>query len=225
MINRYSLVASKEKISKRLGKLEFNSEYYLSYNIAPLADSFIITQEERSLVQNYKWGLLPEWSRQGINSGNLYNARSQGIVSKASFRIPIRQKRCLVLADSFYVMNKKEEAYRVYKRDEGILLFAGLYDQCHTGGRVQNTFTIITAPSNRLISRYNDTSPVILNDADAELWLNNSSSLPDLLSLLKPNDSYSLSTYKVSSELKDADFNNPTLHEEIVSDITLFDLQ
>lgn len=225
MINRYSLVASKEKISKRLGKLEFNSEYYLSYNIAPLSNSFIITQEESALVQNYTWGLLPEWSRQGINSGNLYNARSQGIVSKPSFRIPIRQKRCLVLADSFYVLDKNEEAYRVYNRNEGVLLFAGLYDQCYTNGCVQNTFTIITAPSNRVVSRYNDISPVILNDEDAELWLNNSSSLNSLLSILKPNDNYSLSTYKVSSELKDANFNNPILHEEIVSDITLFDLQ
>jgi len=225
MINRYSLVASIEKISKCLGKLEFSADYYLSYNISPLDHCYIITQEENQLIQRYRWGLLPAWSRQGINSGNLYNARAQGIVSKPSFRIPIRQKRCLVLADSFYVMNSNKEAYRVYNRNEGVLLFAGLYDQCHTGGVEQNTFTLITVPSNREVSRYSSVSPLILNEENQQNWLSNVSSLDKILSMLKPNENYTLSAYKVSSELTNKDFNNPTLHEEIVSDITLFDLQ
>lgn len=225
MINRYSLVASKEKITKALGKLEFSSDYYLSYNICPLDFSFIITQEERSLIQNYRWGLLPEWSRQGNNSGNLYNARSQGIVSKPSYRIPIRQKRCVILADSYYVCDKEDKAYRVFKRDQGVILFAGLYDTCSTGGRIQKTFTMITVPSNREISRYSNCSPMILNDELMEIWLNNSTPIQEVLSILKPNDNYTLSAYNISSELKNPEFNNPTLHEEIVSDVTLFDLQ
>lgn len=225
MINRYSLVASKEKITKALGKLEFSCDYYLSYNICPLDFSYVITQEEKSLIQNYRWGLLPEWSRQGHNSGNLYNARSQGIVSKPSYRIPIRQKRCVILADSYYVWDKENNAYRVFKRDQGVVLMAGIYDICQTGGRIQKTFTMITVPANREVARYSNSSPVILSKNDAETWLNHSTSIKDALSILKSNDNYTLSVYKVSSDLKNQEFNNPTLHEEIVSDITLFDLQ
>lgn len=225
MINRYSLVVSKEKISKALGKVEFSNDYYLSYNISPLDYSYIITQEEKNLIQKYRWGLVPEWSRQGINTGNLYNARSQGIVSKPSFRIPIRQKRCIIIADSFYTIGKNEEAYRVYNRNQGVLLFAGLYDQCSVGGQIQSTFTMITAPSNREVARSSDVSPVILSEEQKEEWLSSTTSIQKVLSLLKPNDNYTLSTYKISSEVKNREFNNPTLHEEIVSDMTLFDLQ
>lgn len=225
MIDRYSLVASKDKIFKALGKLEFTADYFLSYNISPLDFSYIITQEDKSIIQKYRWGLLPEWSRQGINSGNLYNARSQGIVSRPSYRIPIRQKRCIVLADSFYVLDKEGQPYRVYKKNKGVILFAGLYDQCYTGGKEQNTFTIITSPSNREVSRYHESSPVILEEDDVNIWLDNSSSIDRVLALLKPNDNYTISLYKVSSNLKDKEYNNPILHEEVVSDITLFDLQ
>jgi len=225
MIDRYSLVASKDKISKLLGRVEFTTEYYLSYNVSPLDYSYIITQEARDVVQKYRWGLLSASSRQGVNSGNLYNARSKGIVSKPSYRIPIRQKRCVVLADSFYVFDKKGEAYRVYNRDKGVILFAGLYDQCYTGGKEQNTFTIITSPSNREVARHHDSSPVILDEEAMNLWLDTSSSIDTVLSLIKPNDNYTISLYKVSANLKDKAYNNPILHEEVISDVTLFDLQ
>lgn len=224
MINRFSLVASKEKIFKTLGRLEFSNDYYLSYNISPLDYSYIITQEEKSLIQKYRWGLVPAWSRQGINTGNLYNARSQGIVSKPSFRIPIRQKRCVILADSFYVIEKNGEAQRVYNRNKGVLLFAGLYDQCYAGGELQSTFTMITVPANREVSRCSDISPVLLSETDKEEWLSNTSSISTVLELLKPTENYTLSSYKISSEVKNKEFNNPTLHEEIVNDMTLFDL-
>lgn len=225
MIDRYSLVSSKDKIFKALGKVEFTSDYYLSYSISPLDHSYIITQEERKLVQKYRWGLLPAWSRQGINCGNLYNARSQGIVSKPSYRIPIRQKRCLVLADSFYVFDKTGQPYRVYKRNKGVILLAGLYDQCYSGGKEQNTFTIITNKSNKEVARHHDVSPVILDGDDVNAWLDNSSSINQVLDLLSPNENYTISLYKVSHQLKDKEFNNPILHEEVVSDMTLFDLQ
>jgi len=224
MIDRYSLVASKDKIFKSLGKLEFTTDYFLSYNISPLDQSYIITQEDRSLIQCYRWGLLPAWSRQGINSGNLYNARTQGIVSKPSYRIPIRQKRCVVLADSFYVFDKMGYAYRVFKKDHGVILFAGLYDQCYTGGKEQKTFTIITSPANREVARHHDRSPVILGKKDMDTWLDNSSSISNILGLLKPNDNYSISLYKVSPDLQNKEINNPILHEEVISDMTLFDL-
>lgn len=225
MINRYSLVASKEKINKTLGKMEFTDDYYLSYNISPLDYSYIITQEERSLIQKYRWGLVPEWSRQGINTGNLYNARCQGIVSKPSFRIPIRQKRCVILADSFYTIDKGGQAQRIYNRNEGVLLFAGLYDQCIIDGQMQSTYTMITVPANREVARSSDVSPVLLNKQEQEEWLSSNSSIQKVLSLLKPNENYTFSSYKISSEVQDQEFNNPTLHEEIVSDMTLFDLQ
>lgn len=225
MIDRYSLVSSKDKIYNALGKVEFTSDYYLSYSISPLDHSYIITQEDRSLIQRYRWGLLPAWSRQGINCGNLYNAKSKGIVSKPSYRIPIRQKRCVVLADSFYIFDKSGQPYRVYKRNKGVILFAGLYDQCYTGGKEQKTFTIITSYSNKEVARHHEVSPVILKDENINIWLDNSSSINKVLDVLRPNENYTISLYKVSSQLKDKEFNNPILHEEVTSDITLFDLQ
>ena len=44
----------------------------------------------------------PSGAKDGKNNARMINARAEGILDKPSFRKPVRERRCLVLADSFY---------------------------------------------------------------------------------------------------------------------------
>lgn len=224
MIDIYSLVVSKDKLLAFFGKKEFTSRYEWSYNIKPLDASYIITQEEPALIQRYVWGLLPSWSRHDENTGNLYNAKASSISTKPSFRIPIRQKRCIILAGSFYVSDSHHNFYRVFKRNNQVLCLAGIYDQWHDHDKQHNTFALITNQSNKELSRISSDSPVVLSEEEMEAWLNPQTRLSDAMSLLRMNPSNTLSMYRISNTIKDTSVNNPSLHEEIEISQTLFDL-
>jgi putative SOS response-associated peptidase YedK len=49
-----------------------------------------------------RWGLVPRWSKDGLGSNAIINARAEGITEKPSFRQPLRTQRCLVPASAFY---------------------------------------------------------------------------------------------------------------------------
>lgn len=53
------------------------------------------------VVQPMSWGLVPHWSTQPKTSGySMINARSDGILTKNTFKRPLEKgRRCVVLAD------------------------------------------------------------------------------------------------------------------------------
>lgn len=223
MVSRYSLAVSKEKIFNIIGKKEFTKEYKYNYNIAPQQKSHIITQEMPEVIQYYTWGLLPSWTRQYNDQGNLYNARAEGISAKASYRIPIRQQRCLLLADSFYLFTPEKKAYRIFQKSDNLLLLAGVYDVWNKEDKLIKTYSMITCPANRDTSNLNAHSPVILTKEEAALWLDSQTSLDEVLATLKVNDSYTLSNYQIHSNIFNNHLNDPLIHEQCEVSNTLFD--
>ena len=129
MCGRFSLVLSKEKIEESLS-IKMSQDIQPSFNIAPTQLSYVITNENPNRLQLLHWGLLPHWSNDGKLSGKLINARTESISSKPSFRMPIRQKRCLVLADSFYewkYYGQKKVPYRITMRNDDLMVICLLY--------------------------------------------------------------------------------------------------
>ena len=105
MCGRFSLATSKEKIQSEIPFVETANNLRLSYNIAPTQHANIVTNDSPERLQYVTWGLIPYWSKDGKNEGKLINARSEGIETKPSFRIPIRKRRCLILADSLGIIS------------------------------------------------------------------------------------------------------------------------
>ncbi len=114
MCTRFSFVALKEVIENQFN-LEIRNNLRNSYNIAPTHHANIITNENPERIQYLTWGLIPYTSRDGRNDGKLINARKEGIAGSSSFRMPIRKRRCLVLADSYYVWKKIDEEIKPYR--------------------------------------------------------------------------------------------------------------
>lgn len=144
---------------------------------------------DKMVAKMARWGLIPGWAKEKSMGDKMFNARSETVDVKPSFKSSFQQKRCLVPATGFYEMEKLENGKRrqcLFKLKSGDLFsFAGLWsDWCDpSNGEQIVSYTIITTVPNPLVARVHDRMPVIL-PRDAEMsWLDK----PDKR-LLKPLD-------------------------------------
>ena len=137
------------------------------------------SSEQRELV-TAQWGLLPFWwkSSPGQKSRTAFqrktfNARSETVDIKPTFREAFKRRRCVIPATMFV------EAGQLFKlADSPLMLFAGLWEKWSDGEEQVESCTILTTHANPLIARYHPKQrmPVILPDDNAvQAWLN-----PDL---------------------------------------------
>lgn len=226
MCGRFSLATSKERLQQQLPFVETVETLRLSFNIAPTQQAYIVTNDQPERLQYITWGLVPHWSNDGKNSGRLINARREGIEGKPSFRVPIRKRRCLVPADSFYEWRRegtRKIPYRIFQKDGSLLMFAGVWDVWFDGNYEFKTFSIITTPPNFEMSAIHSRMPVILNNKDQqEIWLK-TDDIVDALALLRTPPDGMLEMYRVSELVNSVANDSPDLHYEIPEPPTLFD--
>jgi putative SOS response-associated peptidase YedK len=74
-----------------------------SWNIPPSRDVVAVRSEAGGRrAELARWGLIPHWAKTG-KVGATFNARSDGLTRKPSFRDAWRaSRRCPVVADGFY---------------------------------------------------------------------------------------------------------------------------
>lgn len=227
MCGRCAFTTSKEKINKHFG-FSIQEELTKSYNIAPTQKMYIITNDLPKSLQTVRWGLIPHWVTNSGVGDNLINARAETIATKASFRIPIRQKRCLVLADSFYewkTYGRAKLPHRiVLKENTQLMVFAGIWDEWRNeSGNLERSFSIITTRNNEEMSWLHDRMPVILQTLEQQQrWLQDLP-LPEVLAFLKPLPDNSLRIYPVSEKINQVGYNAEDLFQEVKTPPTLFD--
>lgn len=225
MCGRYSFTATAERVKQLFPELETGENLLTSYNIAPTQQAYVIANDQPNKLQYLNWGLVPHWARDGKNSGKLINARKEGIEVKPSFRISIRQRRCVVLADSFYEWRRigaNKVPYRISLENGKLIAMAGIWDIWQQGNYAIKTFSIITTPPNAEISTIHTRMPVIFeNELDRRQWLDNIP-LPQVLELLKTPSDGILTRYRVSERLNSVKNNSPDLHQELPELPSLF---
>jgi putative SOS response-associated peptidase YedK len=217
MCTRFSFVAFKKDIENQFD-IEIRNNLRNSYNIAPTHHANIITNDNPDRLQYLTWGLIPYTSREGKNDGKLINARKEGIAGSSSFRIPIRKRRCLVLADSYYVWHKEGDEnipYRVLLKNGEILAMAGVWDIWFEKDYAIKSFSIITTNANREISQISSRMPVILNEKDLQReWLKdiNLDRVLELTDMVKNNI---LKYYAIKKNLNSTRYNMKDIHENM----------
>lgn len=227
MCGRYSFSSSKEKINKHFG-LSIKKDLKVSYNIAPTHQAYVITNETPKQLQRLAWGLVPHWAKTPKIGNNLLNARFETISTKPSFRIPVRKRRCLVLADGFYEWRRygsNRIPYRITALNSSdLLVFAGVWDIWETrNGAPLKTFTIITTPPNEEMKSLHNRMPMILfTKAEQEQWLDNLS-LADVLALLKTPADGKLKIFPVSTKVNKPTYNEADLYNPVETPPSLFD--
>jgi putative SOS response-associated peptidase YedK len=225
MCGRFSFTSTKEKVERALG-ITLSQELQKNYNIAPTQKAYVVTNEHPQHLQAYNWGLIPHWADEAKMTGKLINARSESISSKPSFRIPIRHKRCLVLADSFYEWKpygKKKLPYRIMMKNDQLMVMAGIWDVWKQGNEVIKTFSILTTLPNKEMETIHNRMPVIFPErALQKKWLEDIS-LSEVLGMMQTLKDNSLKFYQVSDKLNSVEANSEELHHEVLAPPTLFD--
>jgi len=127
MCGRYSL--AKESVEVTVGTHRVGRQGKARYNIAPTQRAPVIRRNAQNLViDELRWGLIPEWSRDEAVGFSLINARSETLAEKPAFRTAFRSRRCLIIADGFYewqALGRSKQPWRFARTDCDFLLFAG----------------------------------------------------------------------------------------------------
>lgn len=226
MCGRFSLAISKEKLQQELPFIEPVNNLHQSYNIAPTQPAYVVANDLPNRLQSMVWGLVPNWSNDGRNTGRLINARREGIEGKPSFRVPIRKQRCLVPADSFYEWRREgtqKIPYRIFTKSGNLLVLAGVWDIWQGEGNELKTFSIITTTPNFEMAGIHNRMPVLLQTKEQqEIWLQ-SDNLNEIMSMLQTPIDGTLEMYRVSQLVNAVGNNSAELHLEVPEPPTLFD--
>ncbi len=226
MCGRFSLAVSKERVSKKFN-ITIEEDIIPNYNIVPTDETYIIGNNFPKNLQKMSWGLVPYWAKDAKIGSNLINARSEGIASKLSFRMPIRKRRCLVLADGFYEWRKegrKKIPYRITMQNEPIIAMAGIWDIWNDpNGLPYYSFAILTTRSNEEMSKVHDRMPIILSTQEEQKkWLEELK-LEEILNMMQTLKSGCLDVFPVSDRVNSYKNNEPELYQPIQLPPTLFD--
>ncbi|MCT2066726.1 SOS response-associated peptidase [Micrococcus luteus] len=138
-----------------LGDAETNEELVLrqSWNVAPTAEVPILVAHADDggagvtrRIHVARWGLVSPWAK-GLSVGSrAFNARSETVASKPTFRAAVRARRCAVPVEGYYEWKTpepgakgpdgraaKKQPYYVHPAGAGdgegpVIWFAGLYE-------------------------------------------------------------------------------------------------
>ena len=222
MCKRYSFVVSKDRIYEEFGNLHIDPSFKMSYNIAPGNKAAVICSDDPKRIEYIEWGLIPFWSKDGINHGNLINARKEKINSSPSYRMPIRKRRAICIADSFYIW-KDNIPYRVFNRSGNLLIFGAVWDVWKGVKGMKKSFSIITLPANGNLISLNDRMPFILEKDQVGKWLIEKD-LKEVSNMIQVENKFQLQYYRISDKIQSTTYNGMDLHTAIPYVPTLFDV-
>lgn len=210
---------------RRVRHVDMN-RYRPSYNVAPGFNVPVVRREDESndegvVLHCMKWGLVPSFTKKTEKPDHykMFNARSESIKEKASFRRLVPKNRCLVAVEGFYEWKKdgsKKQPYYIHFKDARPLVFAALFDSWkNPEGEVLYTFTILTTSVSSSLEWLHDRMPVIFGNKDAaDMWLSGSSS-SNIDMLLKPYEESDLAWYSVTPAMGKTSFDGPECIKEL----------
>ena len=205
MCGRFSLTTDPKTVAQRFGVPTATAEsaWMPRYNIAPTKTVIVVSDDGKRHLAHMRWGLIPSWAKDPAIGNRMINARAETLAVKPAFRVALRKRRCLVVADGFYEWQQRgrtKQPFRIVLKNGEPFGFAGLWDAWTSpeGEEIQ-TCTIITTEANELLKPIHDRMPVILTREAEGLWLDPTTQEPaKLLPLLSPYPAKEMEAYPVS---------------------------
>jgi putative SOS response-associated peptidase YedK len=152
-----------------------------SWNVGPQRRLFGVALEEGARVlDRYRWGLLPSWSKDPLIANRLFNARAETVAEKPSFRSAYARRTCAIPVDGFYEWDhrpgKDRQPHYFSRADGAPMVLAGLYEfwrdpAAPEGTEALRTCTVITTEPSADMDGLHDRMPVVLELPDVGEWL------------------------------------------------------
>ena len=180
MCGRFELNISKEKMIQKFGIDNWQLDHYKpSFNVPPSTSIPIINQVgDKRVIRSVNWGLIPSWAKDRKISYKMFNARSESLADKPSFRNAYKYRRCLIPASGYYEWRKldakNKQPYWIGRKDKEPLLIAGLFEDWtnpETDELIESC-TVITCDSYPELRHIHARMPVILPIEYSQYWLN-----------------------------------------------------
>lgn len=208
MCGRYSLTRRQAEIIERFGVEQMvaapDSDLQ-RYNVAPTQEiPVVFLSDDKRTLAEFRWGLIPYWTKDPKKTKPMINARSESVAEKAFFKGCLQRRRCLIPASGFYEWQKTaggKVPINFHLEDQKLFAFAGLWDQWQSpDGSVIRSCTILTTAANAVVSSIHDRMPVILEPDSEALWLDPTiKEYEQIAHLLKPYAKPDMACFPVSS--------------------------
>jgi len=157
----------------QLGLVLPEEQFTPKYNVSPTAAVWgILVSRTATTLEPMQWGFIPPWAKEGQFKRPLFNARSETIWEKPSFKNLIRRYRGIVPINGFYEWQRRGDSrianYITLKDSQAMGLAAII--QTHSDGYGQ--CCLITTDANSQMQDVHNRQPVIIKPEDMDAWLN-----------------------------------------------------
>ena len=155
-----------------------------------------------------QWWLLPSWSKEPRIKYSTFNARVETVAKAASFRDPLKRRRCIIPALGWYEWQELPSGnlpWYLHGANGELLSFAGLWDRWEGGSETVESCTIIVGPANEAFGKIHDRMPFALSPDRAEQWMDRKlTDAAKAMELLQPNTDDSITFHRVSTRVSNA---------------------
>lgn len=210
MCGRFSLDRTADVLEARFKAKLRISNYTPLYNIGPGMPAACIPMDDAEGIYMYHWGLAPQ-SKEGV-ARNLINARTETVCSKWPFAKLVKTGRCIVPASGYIewkAIGKGKIPFLHKVHGQDLFPMAGIFED-HGDNR---RFTLLTMPAGPIASGIHDRMPVILENAEAEEWLDGKSDPENLAKNFLLKKEAAIEAFSVSQKLNRSFDNDPKLME------------
>ncbi|MGH9917368.1 MAG: SOS response-associated peptidase, partial [Nitrososphaerales archaeon] len=136
----------------------------------------VASEELKKRLDVYRWGLLPHWAKDTRVGYKMINARAETLTKSAAYRVPFKDRRCLIVVDGFFewksdpTQPKRKIPFYFRRADGKPITFAGLYETWWDKSRSKEpdletllrTCTIVTTEAGPDMVEVHNRIPVII---------------------------------------------------------------
>jgi len=162
----------------------------------------------------FRWGLIPRWAKPDRIPDRTFNARSETVAEKPTFREAYKHRKCIVPISGYYEWTGEKGAkqpYYFHSKDNDVLVLAGIWETWRHEDTIVDSCTILTTEADKNLERYHHRMPVFLDDELSALWLDNSGSSLELV--LNNSHTNNIDIYPVSKDVN----NGRVDHEGLIT--------
>jgi putative SOS response-associated peptidase YedK len=218
MCGRFAITLPPEAVRRFFSYVE-QPNFPPRYNIAPTQPVPIVRASfdpDGRIARRFdlvRWGFLPPFVKDPRQFPLIINARTETLLTKASFKNAFKRRRCLFIADAFYEW-RRDGARRtgdrrpyLFQRSNGEPMgLGGLWDTwAGPNGEELDTACIITTAANGATAAIHDRLPAIIEREAFDLWLDRDETSADAaFGLLRPPENEVLRFFEIGAAVNKA---------------------